>query len=161
MTYPVDKQARSRHSRRGSVILEFAVGAGVMMAIFAGTFRFGYNFFRYNKLATAVSNGAHYAALRVYDSNTSTPSNAYLTAVQNMVVYGDPTGTATTPAAPGLTPSNVSVLVKFSSTVAGKGVPLTVTVYISHYTFDAVFAQTTYDSKPSVTYDYQGVYAPY
>ena len=78
-----------------------------------------------------------------------------------MVVYGDPTGTATTPLSPGLTTGNVVVSAHCSSDVANKGVPLTITVYISNYTLNAVFGQTTYDTKPSVTYAYEGVYSPF
>jgi Flp pilus assembly protein TadG len=142
-------------------MLEFAVGAMVLVAVFAGTFQFGYNFYRYNTLAAAVSNGARYASLRPYDSNTSTPSSGFLDAVQNMVVYGDPTGTATTPVAPGLKPSNVKMSVQFSSTIPGKGVPLTVTVYVTNYTLDAIFGQTTYNNKPQVAFAYEGVYSPF
>jgi Flp pilus assembly protein TadG len=58
-------------SQAGNAMLEFAIGAGVMVAIFTGTFQFGYNFYRYNTLATAVSNGARYASLRHYDLASS------------------------------------------------------------------------------------------
>jgi Flp pilus assembly protein TadG len=152
---------KRRRSQSGNVMLEFAVGAGVMVAVFTGTFVFGYNFYRYNTLATAVASGAEYASLRPYDSSTTTPSSAFLTAVQNMVVFGDPSGTATTPVSPGLTKDNVKLTVTFSSATAGKGVPVTVTVYIANYTLNAIFGKNTYDQKPSVTYAYSGVYSPF
>ena len=152
---------RRRRAQGGNVMLEFAIGAGVLVAVFTGTFQFGYNFYRYNTLATAVSNGARYASLKPYDSTTTTPSDAFLAAVQNMVVYGDPTGTATTPVSPGLTTANVKLTVTFSSSTPGKGVPTFVTVSLSNYTLNAVFVQTTYNTKPQVTYAYQGVYSPF
>ncbi len=140
-------------------MLEFAIGSGVLVAVFTGTFQFGYNFYRYNTLATAVSNGARYASLKPYDSTTPTPSTAFRTAVQNMVVYGDPTGNTTTPVSPGLTKNNVQLSVAFSSQT--KGVPVSMTVSITNYTLNAIFAQTTYNNKPRVTYEYQGVYSPF
>ena len=147
-------------------MVEFAIGAGVMASIFTGTFQFGYNFYRYNTLATAVSNGARYASLRHYDLATSGDlcknySNAYKAAVKNMVVYGDATGTATTPASPGLTTDNVQITAVCTSDLPNKGVPLTVTVYITNYTLNAIFGQIAYNNKPRVTYTYQGVYSPY
>ena len=136
-------------------MLEFAIGAGVLVAVFAGTFQFGYTFYRYNVLKNAVSDGAHYASLRAYDSSTSTPSAAFQQAVQNMTVYGDPGG-GTTPIAPGLTTSNVSV-----SPVFTNGVPSAITVSLTGYTIAAVFGNTTLSNKPIVTYPYQGIYQPY
>src|SRR5690242_12881656 len=106
---------RRRRAEDGNVMLEFAIGASMLVATFSGAFEFGYDFYRYDTLATAVSNGARYAALRPYDSSTTTPSSAFKTAVQNMVVYGDPSGTSTAPVTPGLTTSNVKLTVAFSS----------------------------------------------
>ena len=152
---------KRRQRSSGNAMLEFAIGSALLVAAFTGTFQFGYNFYRYNTLAAAVANGARYASLRPYNSNTSTPSTAFKTAVENMVVYGDPSGTATTPVSPGLAPSNVKLAVAFSSSIPGKGVPVSITVSISNYTLDAIFGQTTYDTKPQVTYAYQGVYSPF
>jgi Flp pilus assembly protein TadG len=152
---------RRRRSQSGNIFVEFAIGSGILVAVFTGTFLFGYNFYRYNTLATAVADGARYASLIPYDSSTTTPSAAFLTKVQNMVVYGDPSGTNTTPVAPGLTTSNVQLAVTFSSSTPGKGIPVTMTVYLSNYTLDAVFGKTTYNQKPSVTYIYEGVYSPF
>src|SRR5712692_3517565 len=77
-----------RHGERGNAMLEFAIGATTLVSIFAGTFQFGYTFYQYNLLKNAVENGTTYAALKTYDSSTSTPSNNFKTAVQNIVVYG-------------------------------------------------------------------------
>ena len=141
--------------RAGSIMLEFAIGSGVLIAAFTGTFQFGYTFYTYNKLATAVNDGARYAALRPYDSATTTPSAAFKTAVRNMVVYGDPAG-GSTPMVTGLTISNVNVAPAFA-----RNVPSTMTVSVSGYTIDSIFAQNTFTNKPQVTYPYLGIWAPY
>lgn len=144
-----------KRGRSGNIMLEFAVGSGVLVAAFAGTFQFGYTFYSYNKLATAVNDAARYAALRPYDSTTGTPSPAFSAAVENMVVYGDPTG-GTTPIVPGLKTNNVTVTATFVHSV-----PSTVTVFVSGYTIDSMFAQNTLTNKPQVTYPYLGIYSPY
>jgi Flp pilus assembly protein TadG len=140
--------------RRGNMLIEFAIGSGVLIAAFTGTFQFGYTFYEYNVLKNGVSDGARYAALRPYDSSSATPSDAFKTAVKNMVVYGDPDG-GTNPIAPGLAASNVSVVPIFTN-----GVPTAMKVSITGFTIDAVFKSTTFTNKPSVTYPYQGIYSP-
>jgi Flp pilus assembly protein TadG len=154
MKFRLNRMLKSNRGRKGSVMLEFAAGSGLLLAAFAGTFQFGYTFYLYNSLATAVNDGAHYAALRTYDSSSSTPSNTFQTAVQNMVVYGSPAG-GTTPIAPGLTTSNVTLTVTFTNSV-----PTAMTVAITGYQIDAIFAQNTFN-KPQFTYPYQGIYSPY
>jgi Flp pilus assembly protein TadG len=146
---------RDRKSRSGTAIIEFAIGSGILMAVFGGTFEFGYTFYIYNNLETAVNNGAKYAALRVYEQTTNTPSACFTSAVQDMVAYADPTGTTTTPVAPGLAPGNVSVTATFNNSV-----PSQVTVGLSSYTIDSVFARITLTNKPQITYPFLGRYAP-
>jgi len=136
-------------------MIEFALGSFVLMGALTGTFQFGYTFYVYNNLVTAVNNGAKYASLRSYEMTSSTPSPCFKTAVQDMVAYGDPTGTNTTPVAPSLTPSDVSLAVTFTN-----GVPSAMTVGISSYTIYSVFASITLSNKPIVTYPYLGPYSP-
>ena len=155
MSAPAHRILESIRCRRGNVMIEFAVGVGVLAAVFTGTFQFGYTFYQYNTLKNAVSDGARYASLRPYDSSTATPSNAFRDAVRNMVVYGDPAG-GTAPIAPGLATSNVTLQPTFTS-----GVPTAMTVSINGYTISAVVASTTLTNKPSVTYPYLGVYSPF
>ena len=143
------------HGERGNAMLEFAIGATTLVSIFAGTFQFGYTFYQYNLLKNAVENGATYAALKTYNSATSTPSNDFKTAVQNIVVYGDPGG-GSTPIVPGLATNDVNLNVTFTN-----GVPTAMTVSISSHTIQAVFGNTTFTNKPSVTYSYQGIFQPY
>ena len=153
-------------NRDGNAMLEFAIGAGVLVSVFSGTFQFGFTFLQYNNLQNAAARGARYASVIPYDSDSSTPSSSYEAAVKNMVLYGTPTVTtqavtagvavpAPPPALPGLTTNNINVAVFFSN-----GVPSNVTVSITGYAINSVFATTTLVNKPAVTYAYQGVWSP-
>jgi Flp pilus assembly protein TadG len=144
---------RGTRNQRGNAMVEFAIGAGILVTVFTGVFEFGYAFYVYNNLVAAVDNGARYAAYRTYDSSTITPSSAFNTAVQNMVVYGQPsTGTKTV--APGLTTGNVVLTPIFTNSV-----PTGMQVSLSGYSLNAVFKTFTLN-KPVVTYPFLGVYAP-
>ena len=66
-------------------MLELAICAGVMVSCLAGTVQFGYTFYVYNQLVTAVGNGGRYAAMRTYRGDQEKARSA----IQNMVVYGD------------------------------------------------------------------------
>lgn len=142
-------------NRRGNVMVEFAIGAGVLTTLFTGAFQYGYTFYRYNSLLAAVNAGARYASVRAYDSLNSTPKASFLSAVQNMVVYGNPNG-GSSPVVPGLSPSNVNLTVTFSN-----GVPSAMAVNITGYTLPAIFGDISFTKKPAVTYPYQGLYSPY
>ena len=151
-------------SQAGSVMLEFVIGSGILVAAFAGTFQFGFTFLQYNNLQNAVNRGAHYAALIDYHSTTDTPSSDFQTAVQNMVLYGSPTA-GTTPVVPGLSTSQVTVTACGISTIcpgyaSAPGIPQEVTVSISGYTINSVFKQVTLNGKPAVTFAYQGIWEP-
>ena len=145
--------------RSGHAMVEFALGSTILMTVFAGTFQYGFIFYQYNALENAVINGAPFASQYRYDSLTSAPSNSFQTAVKNMVVYGDPTGTNTTPIVKNLATGNVNISVG----MLGSGtnlVPISMTVYITGYTIDAIFGSFTCTNKPAVTYAYQGIFAP-
>ncbi len=149
------RRSRARAGRRsGSAILEFAIGSGVLLAAFTGTFRFGYSFLQYNRLTNAVAQGARYAGIVPYDSATATPSATFVSAVRNMVLYGDPGG-GTTTVVPGLAAANVNLTVTFTD-----GVPTAMTVSVSGYTIDAVFGSETLTNKPKFTYPYLGIWSP-
>src|SRR5690349_6615797 len=115
-----------RPRQKGNAMMEFALGATILFATFAGTFQFGYTFYQYNLLEHAVNQGARYASMKPYDSTTATPTDAFKTAVRNVVVYGDPTGTNTSAVVRNLTTANVNVSATFTN-----GIPSAVTVSIS------------------------------
>ncbi len=148
------RRRRLSHKRDGTAVVEFALGSGVLLAVFAGTFGCGYTFIQYNKLETAVAQGARYASIVPYDSPSETPSAALLAAVRNMVLYGSPTQ-GNTPVLTGLEAGNITLAVTFAN-----GVPVSVEVSITNYTINALFWNPTLTGKPRVRYPYQGVWAP-
>src|SRR4029077_2486257 len=94
-----------KKSQRGNALLEFALGFSLLWALFAGVYQFGYTFFIYNRLMTAVTNAAAVGSKLTYDTgNTS----QFTDAVTNMVLYGSTTA-GTSSIVPGLSSSNVSV----------------------------------------------------
>jgi Flp pilus assembly protein TadG len=148
------KTATLAHGRTGNILVEFALGSGILVMAFVGTFQFGYTFLQYNNLQNAVARGARYASLIPYDSTTTTPSSAFASAVDNMVLYGSATAGAS-PVLPGLTGAMVDLTVTFTN-----GVPSAMTVYVSGYSINSIFATSTLTNKPRVTYAYQGIWAP-
>ena len=159
-----------RKKQRGNAMLEFAVGAAVFVALFTGTFQYGYSFYVYNNLHSAIRAGARYGSIARYASlngfsmgsppttGYSAPSDAnqlaFVAAVQNVVVYGDPNG-GTNPVAPGLTTSNVIVDVSFLT-----GAPDKVWVRVSGYNLYSIFGNWNLADKPTCTMTYQGPFTP-
>jgi Flp pilus assembly protein TadG len=146
----VNNQGRGE---RGNSLIEFALSFLFLFPMMYGTYQFGMAFFQYNELQAAVRNGARYAGYRTYNSSNATPSADYAAAVQNMVVFGSPDG-GTTPLAPGLTTSMVTV-----TPVYANGVPDRITVAISGYPLNVMFTTITLN-KPSASFPYMGVYQP-
>jgi Flp pilus assembly protein TadG len=143
------------HRKRGNAVIQLTLSMSLLLPLFLGTWEFGYGFYLYSQLSEAVRSGARYASLRTYDSATSTPSATFTTAVQNMVVYGDPTGTNTTPVVVGLTTNNVTVGCTFT-----RGVPTAVSVAISGFRLPTYFGSTTLYNAPYVWFPYVGVFGP-
>ena len=141
-------------ARRGSATIEFALSFTVLFTICTGAFQFGYLYYVYNTLQTAVRGAARHASLRTYDSANATPSDAYLAAVRNVAVYGDPVG-AGQAVARGLTPAHVRVTMTME-----RNVPSRVEVTITNFQIDAVFVTLTLSGKPKATFPYLGRYAP-
>ena len=99
--------------------------------------------------------GSRYASLKRYDSATTTPTSSFRTAVQNVVVYGDPApANGATPIAPGLTAGNVALTVAFAG-----GVPSGITVSINNYRVPGIF-QTVTLNKPATWFPYVGTFGP-
>lgn len=151
---PFRNAAASRKRQHGSVIVELTLSLTFLCALFLGTWQYGYTFFIYGELEQAVRAGARYASELTYDSGTSTPSADFLTAVQNVVVYGDPAG-GTTPVAPGLTTDNVALTVTWTS-----GVPTQMAVAITGYQVPTYFGNLTMNGKPTTTFPFVGIFGP-
>jgi Flp pilus assembly protein TadG len=145
----------NRGRTSGSVLVEFTLSATFLIGVFLGVWQFGYGFFIYSELEQSVRAGARYASLRTYNSANSTPTSDFLTAVQNVVVYGDPSPpNGATPVAPGLTTANVSVTVTFTS------VPTTMNVAITGYKLPTYFGNQTLNGKPTTSFPFVGVFGP-
>lgn len=145
-------------NERGNAVVEFGLSFTLLLTVFAGVWQFGYTFYIYDGLVSAVRNGARYGALADYDGG-SWNGASYKTRVANMVVYGNPNPPAgSSPIIPDLTTSKVSVI----PTVDSSGVPSKVTVRISSFTIpddlSGMFSAFTLKGKPSSTFEYNGRY---
>lgn len=149
---------RKRKRCRGNSLVEFALSSTIFILSFSGAFQFGYGFYRYNQLQSAVAGGARYASLKTYRTlRGQLDVNANKTAVANVVVYGTPTAAGNAaPAIPGLSTGAVDV----TYTLSPAGIPTSVKVSMQSMTIDAVFKQFTLTGKPHVTFPYMGRYAP-
>jgi Flp pilus assembly protein TadG len=143
-------------NRRGNALLELALMASILFPVLTGVTQFGYSFFVYNNLQTAVRSAGRYASMRTYTSTTSTPTQDFVDEVKNLVVYGKPNAvtsgvSADKPIVKGLSISNVEVVVTMNGSVPGK-----VTVRIVNLNVDGIFTQYTFHQKPSATFPYNG-----
>ena len=146
-----------RAKQRGHAMLELALSAGVMVACLSGTFQFGYTFYVYNELVTAVGNGGRYAAMRTYRAATEQDVRKGRDAIRNMVVYGDsrPAPDAV-PVVPGLTPEQVRV----EWTYGTAGTPEAVSVTVEQYRVDALLGEFKFTGRPGVEFPFVGKYSP-
>jgi Flp pilus assembly protein TadG len=146
-----------RTGRRGNAMVEFALAAPLLVSIVTGTFQFGYTFFVYNQLQSAVRAGARYGSLRDYQSDGASCVTAVKDSVRNMVVYGTPAPDAgASPIVRGFSTSNVTV----DFAPDAKGVPTIVSVSVNAFTIDGLFAKFTLTGKPFAQVPYSGRYAP-
>ncbi len=139
-------------------MIELAVSAGVMVACLAGTIQFGYTFYIYNELVTAVGNGGRYAAMRTFRAAGSRDVEKGKAAIRNMVAYGDPRPAPDAlPQAANLKPEQVQV----DWVMDESGVrPVAINVSIADYTVDAAFGMFRFTGKPAVEYPFVGRFAP-
>ena len=139
-------------------MIELAVSAGVMVACLAGTVQFGYTFYIYNQLVTAVGNGGRYGAMRTLRAATPADIEKGKAAIRNMVVYGD------SRPAPNALPQVANL--KPAAGASGPcswtnpGIPQSVNVSIIDYTVDAAFGMFRFTGKPAVEYPFVGRFAP-
>jgi len=144
-------------NQRGHAMIELAVSAGVMVACLAGTVQFGYTFYVYNQLVTAVGNGGRYAAMRTYRASVPSDIEKGRAAIRNMVVFGD------SRPAPGVVPQVANLKpeqVQVDWVMDESGKPAAVNVSIIDYTVDAAFGMFRFTGKPAVEYPFVGRFAP-
>jgi Flp pilus assembly protein TadG len=146
-----------RKHQKGHALLELALSAAVMVSCLTGTFRFGYTFYVYNELVTAVGNAGRYAATRSYRAATAEDLERGKAAIRNMAVYGNPSPARdAVPVVPNLTPENVRV-----TFVAEPGArPEAVDVSIVNYSVGTTLGPLTLDKRPNVEFPFVGRYAP-
>lgn len=137
--------------RRGNVMIEFGLAFPLLFVFLSGMYQFGYAFFIYNELQSTVRTGARFASTLDFDAGNG--GTNFRNQVKNVVVYGTPSAGAA-PLVKGLTPSKVDVT--WASDAAG--IPQTITVSISNYSFYAVFRTFTIPNKPRATFIYLGQY---
>jgi hypothetical protein len=143
--------------RSGHAMLELTLVATVMLAFLSGTLQFGYTFYIYNQLVTAVGSGARYAASRTYRGASPMDVEKGATAIQNLVVFGSPHPEAgAAPIVPNLKPEDVEVKWNF----AKNGSPESVDVAIVHHQVNAIFTNFTFSGRPAFEFPYIGRYAP-
>jgi len=141
-------------------MIELAFSAGVMIACLSGTFQFGYTFYVYDELVSAVGNGARYAASRTYRAASPADVEKGKAAIRNLVVYGNSRPEpGASPIAPNLKPENVQV----SWVTDEKPTAVNVTavnVTIVNYSVGAMFGSFTFDHRPVAQFPFVGRYAP-
>src|SRR5512143_1244645 len=141
----------TRLNQKGHAMIELAVSAAVMVGCVAGTVQFGYTFYIYNQLVTAVGNGGRYAAMRTYRAAAPRDIELGKAAIRNMVVYGDARPVpGTPPQVANLKPEQVQVDWAMDET----GKPSAVNVTIVDYTVDAAFGMIHFTGKPAVEYPF-------
>ena len=133
--------------RRGSALVEFAIGFSLLWACLAGIFQFSHAMYIYNALTISIQNGSHYAAFVKFDS----PANTFVQKIRNEVVFGNPQG-GTERLVPGLLTSHVSV----TWTADSAGIPQTITTSIQGFSCYVVFQTFTWTGKPSATVRFMG-----
>jgi Flp pilus assembly protein TadG len=139
------KRAHRSKRQKGHAMVELAISAGVMVTCLAGTFQFGYTFYVYNQLVSAVGNGARYASVRPQSADAEGDK----TAIRNMVVYGEskPSPTAM-PTVRNLKPEQVEVEYLEDRPA--------VRVSIQGYKVDAVFGEFEFSGRPGVEFPVLG-----
>jgi Flp pilus assembly protein TadG len=123
--------------QRGATLVEFAIGATVLLTAIFAVLEFGRALWTHNALSDAARRGARYAINQPASSpagvkTTGTNVGPSLTAIRNVAVYGNPAG-GTNPMVNDLTPTNVNVTYKDFG--LGQG---TVGVTIQNYQFQFV-----------------------
>jgi len=147
-----------RRRQRGHAMIELAISAAVMVSCLGGTVQFGYTFYIYNELVSAVGNGGRYAAMRTYRSASPVDIEKGKAAIRNMVVYGDARpAPGTPPQVANLRPEQVRV--DWIKDESGDK-PGFVDVSIADYTVDAAFGMFRFTGRPAVEYPFVGRYAP-
>jgi Flp pilus assembly protein TadG len=138
--------ARKKSRERGHAVVELAFVWSFLWLLITGVYQYGNAFFIYSRLEAATSNAAMLGSRLNYDYADTGAS--LIAKVQNMAVYGNPSG-GTTPLVPNLTTANVKVDIPGSY-------PTYITVTVQNYTITNLFRNVALPNKPRVTAAYVG-----
>lgn len=146
-----------RRNQKGHAMLELAISAGVMVTCLSGTFQFGYTFYTYNQLVSAVGNGARYASMRPYRAASDEDVQKSIQAIRNMVVYGDPhPALGAAPVVANLQSDQIEVKWIQEDSSA----PTSVSVSLKNYSVNGLFGAFDFSGRPAVEFPFVGTYAP-
>jgi Flp pilus assembly protein TadG len=138
-----------RRRQAGNAIAEFGLAFPILLVFLTGMFQLGYAFVLYNELQSVIRTAGRYASLADFDSAQA--GATFTGNVTNVVVYG--TTTAGSKAlVPGLTTSKVTVTWQAD----GAGIPQTITVKISSFSFSVLGTSFQLTNKPQGTFIYLG-----
>jgi Flp pilus assembly protein TadG len=111
--------------------MEFAMVLPLVLLVVFGITEFGRAYYQYNTLSKAIRNGARYMSSHTY-------SNANIANTQNMVVYGQASGSGTA-VLPGLTSTMVAVTPSGGTGPYNEiNPPQSVTVGVVNYPFNSL-----------------------
>jgi hypothetical protein len=119
----------------------------------------------YNLLCTQVRAAARYGSIRTFNAGNGSSITAFKTAVKNVVLTGNPTGSGTV-MAPGLEAKNIDVQITGAdgNPASATNVPANVTVTTASgnnaYQVNALIATFSFTGKPSLQIPYTGQFAP-
>src|SRR5579862_1881564 len=143
----------NRRSERGNAVIEFALAWSLLWVLFAGVYQYGYSFYVYNRLMTAVANAAELGSKINYD--IANPG-AFTTILQNMVLYGDEIA-GSTPIVSGLTAAHVNVSVTTTGTSSTPSdVTITIGSVAAPFPINGFFGTISLTGKPRATVKYFG-----
>jgi Flp pilus assembly protein TadG len=122
------ERAMNLRKQRGVAVIEFALVLPMLLVMTFVVTEFGRAIYQYNILAKSVRDAARYLSVQ-------TP-NTHVAQAQNLVVYGNTTGTGS-PLALGLATSQVSA--SWPAATGTNPAISMVTVQITGYSFQSVF----------------------
>jgi Flp pilus assembly pilin Flp len=127
-----------KQDETGATLVEYAIGASVVIMAIFGVLEFGRALWAHNALSDAARQGARYAVLHPEGDP----------GVKNVVVYGDPDG-GTQPLLPEMTIDNV--IVTYSGDFSVNSGTATVTITNYDFKFVLPFMPTTITMPASST----------
>jgi Flp pilus assembly protein TadG len=113
------RQRSGARCQRGVAMVEFVVGAPILLLLLYGITELGEMFLQSSMLADAARNADRYLASNalVGSSGAVNLSASLVTAAQNLVVYGNVPGTGT-PLLPALDPTQVTIAADASNNIS-------------------------------------------